>query len=1089
MDIPAGWRRRVHHRRGGAPAPKIKIAKAVATAWLRTAEERGRQGLAETVVTAPGMSPEAAAAALALAAHERRRTYDPKRWDGFVDGWTAVHGPVFAACAFVAACDADPSRVDNEPQLPQAALRLRRMLAAADDATYAEAVERLAEWRRGPATRLVTAYLVPTRTDWVDECCAAPPPGYAQRLMLLCSLGTEEQLERLGSWARLVYSDYSVEILGTMAEGVGTAIAPLLAEALDQSHLSSDWRKALFTVLTALPSDEAFELLLARVDEPHFRARVMETMERFPERALRVLAAADGGEAEELLAGHARLHRDLVTGLPADLRDSAERALGDSDLIPEAPLDAVPAVLREPWWTRPRREETHTVVEGLTPPAETVIAWEAGEREELEGRQIGIPSDWLGRSGGRGGVSYGPRSLPETPAEVWERRLADYRAGGLLRDEEHALFVLGPDELVRPLVGDWNPFRDHNADNWASRVVARFEVDALPFALRFARARPTSFGQLLLPYRGAEVAVLMADWLVRLKANKDTALAWFERHGADAAPLLIPAALGKPGAERRGARYALHHVAAGAGTAEVVEAAGRYGGEAVREVEALLALDPRDLLPPRKLPALAAWAAPAALPQILMRDDPGHTLPAQATAHLLTMVALSEPWADVEPGIEAAREICDPASLASFAWTAFERWREHGEPASDAWALTALGFLGDDRTARELTPIIRAWPGENGHHKAVKGLDVLALIGTEAALTQLHGIAQKVRFKGLKDRAQERMEWVADDLGLTGDQLGDRLVPGFGLEPDGTMVLDYGPRRFTVGFDEQLKPYVTGEDGKLRKALPKPGAKDDPELAPAAYAAFAQLKKDVRTVASIQVQRMELAMATGRRWSAADFRTHLVGHPLVWHIVRRLVWLAEDGGKATAFRVAEDRTFADAADDVFTLAGTAEVTVAHPLHLGDAVPAWAGTFADYEIIQPFAQLGRPVHALTDEERAGARLTRFEGVSVPFGRVLGLVKRGWRRGEPQDNGTERWIYREVPGGLYVLINLDPGIQVGVVDMDPEQRLEYVWIGDHLHDYWSSRDDGEHSFAELDPVTASEVLGDLTDLTEPADRPTP
>ncbi|MFV2180102.1 DUF4132 domain-containing protein, partial [Actinomadura sp. LOL_011] len=92
---------------------------------------------------------------------------------------------------------------------------------------------------------------------------------------------------------------------------------------------------------------------------------------------------------------------------------------------------------------------------------------------------------------------------------------------------------------------------------------------------------------------------------------------------------------------------------------------------------------------------------------------------------------------------------------------------------------------------------------------------------------------------------------------------------------------------------------------------PKPGANDDPELAPAAYKRFSGLKKDVRTVAADRLARLERDMVTGRRRSAAEFREHLAGHPLVGHLVRRLVWRVVDG---PAFRVAEDGTFADSSD-------------------------------------------------------------------------------------------------------------------------------------------------------------------------------
>jgi hypothetical protein len=288
------------------------------------------------------------------------------------------------------------------------------------------------------------------------------------------------------------------------------------------------------------------------------------------------------------------------------------------------------------------------------------------------------------------------------------------------------------------------------------------------------------------------------------------------------------------------------------------------------------------------------------------------------------------------------------------------------------------------------------------------------------------------------------------------------------------MTLDYGPRRFMVGFDEQLKPYVLDEDGKRRAALPKPGAKDDPALAPAAYAAFTQLKKDVRAVAPVQVGRLELAMVTGRRWTVAEFGELLVGHPLMWHIVRRLVWSAD----GTAFRPAEDRTFADIDDAAFTLPDEAEIALVHPLSLDGTLGAWAQILADYEITQPFPQLGRDVHRLTEEERRTGRLARFEGLTAPWGKVLGLERRGWRRGNPEDNGTERWISRPVRDDLHVVIALDPGIQVGYGDQNEDQVLETIWLDTTPRDF--HRAQTLTPFGTLDEVTASELLADLTAL---------
>jgi hypothetical protein len=347
----------------------------------------------------------------------------------------------------------------------------------------------------------------------------------------------------------------------------------------------------------------------------------------------------------------------------------------------------------------------------------------------------------------------------------------------------------------------------------------------------------------------------------------------------------------------------------------------------------------------------------------------------------------------------------------------------------------------------------------------------------------LHGIAQRAKFKGLKAAAGQKMDEVAAGLGLSADQLADRLVPQFGLDAAGSMVLDYGTRQFTVGFDEQLRPYVADSAGKHLKALPKPGARDDAELAPAAFKEFAALKKDVRTVAADQIRRLERAMVAGRRWTGAEFRQLFVEHPLLWHIVRRLVWgLYDEAGKPVgAVRVAEDRSFSDVQDDETTLADDAIVGVAHPLHLGDTRAAWVEIFADYEILQPFAQLSRETFTLTPAEAESTRLTRFEGATVPTGRVIGLERKGWRREAPQDGGVQGYIELEVAPAQRVVIELEPGIAIGALDIFPEQTLQTIVLSDGTSNRWSNSTQGHLSLGRLDPVAASETIRDLTELT--------
>ncbi|WP_165975330.1 DUF4132 domain-containing protein, partial [Actinomadura rubrisoli] len=118
------------------------------------------------------------------------------------------------------------------------------------------------------------------------------------------------------------------------------------------------------------------------------------------------------------------------------------------------------------------------------------------------------------------------------------------------------------------------------------------------------------------------------------------------------------------------------------------------------------------------------------------------------------------------------------------------------------------------------------------------------------------------------------------------------------------------------------------------------------------------------------------------------------------------------------------------------------------------------------------------HALAPEERTAWRLTRFEGITVPVGALLALEKRGWERGRPEDNGTQNWL--AYPAGCaYVVLSLHWGIQIGDPFGRDEDKITDVWITDRPQRFVPADGTG-HTFAALDPVTASELLTDLASL---------
>jgi hypothetical protein len=399
-----------------------------------------------------------------------------------------------------------------------------------------------------------------------------------------------------------------------------------------------------------------------------------------------------------------------------------------------------------------------------------------------------------------------------------------------------------------------------------------------------------------------------------------------------------------------------------------------------------------------------AWIAPSALPPIVVGDRRLRDEQASAVLFALSKSALDAP----HPLVRALRERGARDENDRFAYRLFERWMDAGAPAKEKWALAAVGHLGTDTSALALAKLVRAWPGEGQHQRAVLGLECLRAIGTDGALMRLNGIAQKVKFKALQRAAAAAMDDIAAARKMSRSELEDRIVPDCDLDEKGTRLFDFGTRKFWFALGPEMKPMVKDEAGKRLSDLPKPGAKDDAELAAAAVAHWKLMKKQIRDVAKIQADRLEQAMVSGRRWKPSDFDRLLVRHPLVTHVVRLLVFAGydSDGHVATTFRVAEDGSYADVKDEPCAIDGLGAIGVVHPLQLTpEQRDAWGGVIGDYEIIPPFAQLGRSILTLDEGEEGATEIVRFAKKKIAAPTLVSTLERlGWLRGIPQDAGV-------------------------------------------------------------------------------------
>ncbi|NIA00609.1 DUF4132 domain-containing protein [Massilia sp. CCM 8734] len=780
--------------------------------------------------------------------------------------------------------------------------------------------------------------------------------------------------------------------------------------------------------------------------------------------AVPAIIAAIAPEGASLLAG---LHREL--SVQADLADCA---------------DLPPVLVNPPWLAAARPAHAVLTLKPLALPERE--QWEPGSREA-----------WLALDDDFGKQLDAARSDPLALAWLTGFRDSPQREqiaaliGGadterliaLAREHRsiptrYMLDGRGIANLPAPLgLALWNALGCDDVSN-LGYAVARFGLDALPSVVTLCRDSPDGGQWLGLPFGAVALAQPMARSFATKKAARDEARAWLLAHPEHAACGLIAVAVGKTCPARAHAIVALRMLAHEGQRALLLDVAARYRQP---EVAAALAdlLDPYQLFPAKQAAFPAFWQ-PGGWRRPLLAHN-GKALPDSAIEQLGCMLRF--PGDDgVYAGIADVKRACTAESLADFAWEIFLAWVGAGGPPKEGWGMGALGLIGNDDSARKLTACLRSWPGENQHQRAVAGLDVLAAIGSDTALMLLNGIAQKIKFKALQDRAREKIAQIADARGLGVEELEDRLAPDLGLGEDGTLLLDFGPRQFRVGFDETLKPFVR-DDAKLRLAdLPKPNKADDKALSAAAVERFKALKKEARTIAAQQVRRLEAAMCAQRRWSADVFRQCLAGHPLVRHLVQRLVWSVYEGeaNLLACFRVAADGSFTDAADAPFALpeGDGVRIGIAHALDLPAAdAAAFGQLFADYELLQPFAQIGRDVHTASAAELASGSFERWVGVVVASGRVLALENQGWRRGRAWDGGAIWNVNKPLGGGRAAQLDLTPGLMANNPGEFAEQTLGKLIVG-------ATDRHGEvpvaASLATLDAIAISELIRDMVML---------
>lgn len=447
-------------------------------------------------------------------------------------------------------------------------------------------------------------------------------------------------------------------------------------------------------------------------------------------------------------------------------------------------------------------------------------------------------------------------------------------------------------------------------------------------------------------------ALRVAQLWFTCRPERAAAEEWMQTFAPIATYGLLPFVLGPPGTSRTigtaGLRFLWKTVGEDRGE-KIVERwcadAGQAAPEVVPGVLAILNAGPRWECP-ASAPSAPTFLTLSALPALHLKQElrDGSQLSETARKHLVEMMIFAgEIGGDQTQeyvGAAEVREALEPGSLEAFSWAVYETWSALGSSTRTSWPVGQLVLFGGRNTAHRLGAQIRSLATEKSVERALDATVVLARLPRNAGLLHLHGLMESAKSERVKGRAKELLKLAAHARGLNLDALLDGLVPEVDLTPEG--------------------------------------------------------RAEAEVATKAQCKHLERAMCEGRTWPVQVFRDRFLAHSFLRSIAAGLVWSQTLPGSARVlFRVAEDASLADLHDAPITLHPDALIGIPHALSLSaEECAAWGQVWADYELTQPFPQLGREAFVLTPEERAAPVLTRLIGLHGETALFFALEQRGW-----------------------------------------------------------------------------------------------
>ena len=162
-------------------------------------------------------------------------------------------------------------------------------------------------------------------------------------------------------------------------------------------------------------------------------------------------------------------------------------------------------------------------------------------------------------------------------------------------------------------------------------------------------------------------------------------------------------------------------------------------------------------------------------------------IPNQEAASPEYMLSILAAYADMEVlGInQDATKLATPLvpqELAAYMYTLYDGWLAAGAEAKKRWVLYAAAIHG----GTELIPILhkqmKDWTEHSRGAIAAEAVRALAMNGNSQALLLIDQMSRKFKSNQVKNAAKVALSDAAAALGISREELEDRIVPDFGFD-------------------------------------------------------------------------------------------------------------------------------------------------------------------------------------------------------------------------------------------------------------------------------------------------------------------